>query len=189
MRRWLILSLILLIGCSSAPPERSVYLLRDQGVAGSAPEEGMMVGIGRVSIPTYLDGTELIVQVGPNEFQPARYHQWGEPLDDGIRQYLRAALVRRLGYEVGSDMLFRSAWDYRVDVTFDVFHGGLTGGVQVNAGFVIFRVEDNAAVVVQRIVADEPLRGDGYAAMVKAHTALLDRLADEIAAALGTIQQ
>ena len=187
MRAACLLSVLLLIGCSSAPPERSHYLLRDPDVAAApaptavAGPKGGIVGIGRVSIAPYLDRAELVVQTGSYEIRPARYHHWGEPLEDGIRHYLRSALTKRLGREVASDVLVRDTWAYRIDLTIETFHGTLSGDVELVAGIVIMRVAGNALLETRRVVLTDRQHSDGYAGLVDAHAALLDKLADEIA--------
>jgi uncharacterized lipoprotein YmbA len=178
------LCIALLVGCSGSPPERSFYLLRSDQDQSSALAENPLVGIGRITIPAYLDRAELVVQAGPDEIRPARYNHWGEPLDDGVRHYLRSALAKRLGRPVGADVLIQSLWDYQVDLTIDTFHGGMSGGVELRGGFAISHGKDRDLVVAKRVVAQTRIDRDGHAALVSAHKRLLDQLADEIGAAL-----
>lgn len=184
MRHILALIVLVLVGCSSAPPERSYYLLRESHPTVEPDPSGTLIGIDRVMIPTYLTRAEVVVQTGAYAIHPARFHQWGEPLDDGIRQYLRAELSRRLGYEIVADPMLRASWDYQVNITVHTFHGALTGGVQFDGAFVIVRAADGEVVAGRAVVDTEPLDADGYDALVAAHARLLDRLAGEISEAL-----
>jgi uncharacterized lipoprotein YmbA len=187
MRAICLLFVLLLIGCSSAPPKRSVYLLRVPDLTAETASTQGIVGVGRVSVAPYLDRAELVVQTGPHEIRPARYHHWGEPLDDGIRHYVRGALTQRLDREIASDVLIRGAWSYQIDLTIETFHGTLSGEVELVAGVVIIRVAGNEVVGTRRVVLSQRQRGDGYPALVDAHAALLDQLADAIADLLGTV--
>jgi hypothetical protein len=178
-----------MLGCSSSPPERHFYLLRGatSGTATSAaPAE--LVGIGRVTIAAYLDRAAVVVQTGAREIRPARYHQWGEPLDNGVRHYLRAELVDRLGYEVASDVIYRDAWGYRIDISIETLHGSLNDGAWINAGFVVAEVGGEKATVAGRVIEHERLTRDGYPGLVDAHTRLLDQLAAAIESALDELR-
>lgn len=185
MRILAIVPFVVMLGCSSTPPDRHLYLLRGEttGIStNSAPAE--RVGIGRVTIAAYLDRAAVVVQTGAREIRPARYHEWGEPLDNGVRHYLRARLVDRLGYEVASDVIFRDAWDYRIDVSIETLHGSLNGGAWINAGFVVSEVAGENASVEGRVIEHERLTRDGYPGLIDAHARLLDQLAAAIESAL-----
>lgn len=189
MRIVAIVPFILMLGCSSSPPERHLYLLRGETTGSgtiSAPDE--LVGIGRVTIAAYLDRAAVVVQTGTREIRPARYHQWGEPLNSGVRHYLRASLVDRLGYEVASDVIYREAWDYRIDVSIETLHGSLSNGAWINAGFVVSEVAGKKATVEGRVIEHERLTRDGYPGLIDAHTRLLDQLAAAIETALGELR-
>jgi len=189
MRILAIVPLVLMLGCSSSPPERHFYLLRGEATgAGASSAPAKIVGIGRVTIAAYLDRSAVVVQTGGREIRPARYHEWGEPLDNGVRHYLRAELVDRLGYEVASDVIYRDAWAYRIDLSIETLHGSLSDGAWINAGFVVSEVSGNKATVAGRVIEHEGLTRDGYPGLVDAHTRLLDQLAAAIETALGELR-
>ena len=189
MRTLAIVPFVLMLGCSSSPPERHLYLLRgDTTDSGTSSAPGVLVGIGRVTIPAYLDRAAVVVQPGARESRPARYHEWGEPLDNGVRHYLRSELVDRLGYEVGSDVILRDAWDYRIDVSIETLHGSLNAGAWINAGFVVSDVSGTKPTVEGRVIEHERLTRDGYPGLIDAHTRLLDQLAAAIESALDELR-
>ena len=189
MRMLAIVPFVLMLGCSSSPPERHLYLLRGEATgsgADSAPAE--MVGIGRVTIAAYIDRAGIVVQTGSREIRTARYHEWGEPLDNGVRHYLRSELVDRLGYEVASDVLLRDAWAYRIDISIETLHGSLSEGAWINAGFAVSEVSGKKAMVAGRVIEHQRLTRDGYPGLVDAHARLLDQLAAAIETALGELR-
>jgi uncharacterized lipoprotein YmbA len=189
MRILAIVPIVLMLGCSSSPPDRHFYLLRGEATdSGVSPAPAKLVGIGRVTIAAYLDRAGVVVQTGSREIRPARFHEWGEPLDNGVRHYLRSELVDRLGYEVASDVLYRDAWDYRVDISIETLHGSLSDGAWINAGFVVSEVSGNQATVAGRVIEHERLTRDGYPGLIDAHTRLLDQLAAAIETALGDLR-
>lgn len=176
----------LALGCSSSPPppERAYYLLRSAPAAAlpmAGPEA--TVGIARVDVAPYLDRAGVVIGLGPYEVQEARFHLWAEPLADGVRAYLEDAVSARLGHVLGGGLAAPLTWQRRVDVEVRELHGDTSGTVRLRAGFT---VTDAAAGVlaVEQVVATVEQSGVGYPALIAAHVALLDQLADAIARAL-----
>lgn len=184
MRAWrtfplLLGSLVLISGCAgSGPPELSRYLLRSEVPFAERPlMDTPRVIIGRVLVAPYLNQLGIVVETAPGQVRAARYHLWAEPLDQGLRQYLRQTLSREMAVDVGLDSA--AGWDYRLDVRFEEFHGSQDGRVDLTADYSwTLAAGDAVTDTIQRrmFTGSEPLTDDGYTAMVAAHKRLLDRL-------------
>lgn len=184
MRKILVL-LILSAGCASAPPETTRYLLRSATLpASGVTADATKVGIGAVRLASYLDQPGIVIETAPLEVHPAHYHEWAEPLDEGVRRYLRAALSRDLGFEVGDESSGRRDWSYEVRAAIDEFHGTLSGEARLVAAWQILPQTSATPLHAARFVDREPLGRDGYAGLVEAERRLLDRFAKAIAAAI-----
>jgi uncharacterized lipoprotein YmbA len=177
---------LLLVGCSStAPPERSYYLLRAE-VDGEklGPVEPMTdVGLGRISVAPYLNRTGVVIQVDDNQVREARYHLWAEPLPKGIGYYLEDRLSELLGRPLAGSEAARQP-RYRIDVDVEEFHGTLDGEARLVARWSLMDTKTGIARVTERLRRSTTLADDGYPSLVKAQTALLDELAERIASAL-----
>jgi len=104
LARWSWLAgLLMLLGCSSSPPP-SVYVLSAMAnpVPGAGSEAGRPVlDLKPVTLPDYLDTTDIFLRDGQNELKSSRTGRWGERLSVGIGRALSEDLTARMpGIEV-----------------------------------------------------------------------------------------
>jgi uncharacterized lipoprotein YmbA len=97
MRRRLLM-LVLAAGCFTAHPDPTrFYVLTPmpggEGIAPVSAPAPVVLGLGPITLPRYLERAELIHRVGPNEVQPARFDRWAEPLDRQIARTLAEDLT------------------------------------------------------------------------------------------------
>ena len=186
MRTTPILCFLLPLACASAPPPTTHYLLRAELPAVSSQIEApATIGLARVTVAPYLRRPGLVVESGDHQVRPARYHVWAEPLDAGLRRYLRSEISNGLGYAIRSDPSQRGAWDFSVDVAIDQFHGTLDGEAKLAAGWRIARA-DGSEVAAFVFSTSESLATGGYQGLVDAEIVLARKLAAQIAASLET---
>ena len=89
---------LLLGGCASDPPTR-IYVLSppaDDKPWVTATAAAPALQLQRVVIPDYIDTTEILVRIGPNEIKASTTGRWGERLSQGLEHALAAALAARL---------------------------------------------------------------------------------------------
>ncbi len=185
MSRILLALVLCLAGCASAPPERAYYLLRAE-LPGplAAPDPGSLAGVGRVSVAPYLDRAGIVVQTGEHRVREARYHLWAEPLEQGIRVYLRDRVSSVLGRALNTAPGRADSWRYRIDVSIEEFHGKLDGDVRLVARWSLVDLADDAVLETQRFSRMSSQASDGYPGLLETLTSLLDELAESIAEAL-----
>jgi uncharacterized lipoprotein YmbA len=186
MRTVTSLWLLLLVGCTTATPTpHTHYLMRsdapDRSERVSATSR---VGIRKVTVATYLDRPGLVLETAPSQVRSARYHEWAEPLDEGLRSLLRAELSRALGSDVDDNEAQVSHWTYAIDVTIDQFHGTEAGDALLVASWRIDHIAKDEAGALYRFAQRIPLARPGYAALAEAQVELARQLASAIAASL-----
>lgn len=186
MRIIALLSAGLLAACAgSPPPPKNHYLLRaDPPALAGRVEAPVSVGLRRVEVAAYLRQSGLVVATGAHQVRPARFHLWAEPLDHGLRRYLRAEISNALGWDLSADLLQQRHWDYAVEVNVDQLHGTLDGEAILVASWRITRGSAAEQVAQLRFAHSEPLSEAGYAALVEAEIGLLRQLAAAIADSL-----
>ncbi len=174
---------LLLPACGGSTPVRTHYLLRATAHSGPTQTgEPPRVGVARVVVAPYLDQAGLVVATGTNEVRPARNHVWAEPLDEGLRLYLRAEISRALGEEVALARGTGDRWEYSVEVFFEQFHGTLDGRALLEA---TYRVHTAGAEPAEyRFSREASLSRSGYGGLVEAERKLAAELAAAIAASL-----
>jgi uncharacterized lipoprotein YmbA len=178
----------LFVACSSPAPDPTLYLLRAEPTEGSAQiASPIRVGLGRLVVAPYLLASQgIVVETAVGEVHAARLHQWAEPLQAGLRWYLRGQIGRALGYQMGGALTDFADWDYTVDVFIGRLHGTMTGTAHIEAVYII-RSESPRKLHDFRFGKTERLVEDGYPALVAAERRLLDGLAESIASSLRKI--
>jgi len=179
---------MLLVGCagSSVPPTQ--YLLRAQPAERSSRVQApVRVGLGRVEVAPYLDQSGIVVETEAGQVQPAREHQWAEPLAASLRSYLRAEMSTALGYDVSAGPADLAERDYTVDVYVDRLHGTMAGKAVLDASYRITPRAGAGDVAAYRFSQSAPLPREGYPGLVDAAADLARQLAQAIAASLGEV--
>ena len=148
----------------------------------TAADSNQLVGLAAVEVPAYLKRSELMVQVGPQELRPARYHRWAEQLAQNVRRYLRDRLSTALGTNVEVNARLRDRWDVEIDVAIEELHGDMDGRALLSASYFIVRPAQPARVKRDRVRLTESQSWDGYDGLVDVQSRLLDELARRIAA-------
>jgi len=173
-----------LLACSAPPvPPTTRYLLRVPEREGSGPVETADVGLGAVRVAPYLRETGLMVETGPHQVRPARFHRWAEPLSEGVRRLLRSELSRALGREVAAVPAGGADPATLLEVQIDRLHASLGGRALLVARW---RVVRDGRATAFRHVRSAPLPRDGYAGVVEAEIGLLRELGAAMADSLPT---
>ena len=118
----LVATLMVLCGCLGRSQPTRFYLLQptlslQEGRAVSA-KEGLIIGVGPVEIPEYLDRPQIVTRISESEFQIDEFNQWAESLTFSIS----TILAENLSVLLTTDNLFVFPWlgstqiDYQIKV-------------------------------------------------------------------------
>lgn len=188
MRKIFALSLAvsLALACSSPAPEPTYYLMRAGASAASGRVNApVRVGLGRLIVAPYLLSSRgVVVETAPGVVRAARQHQWAEPLDAGLRWFLRAEIARAFGDEIGGGLIDREDWDYTIDVYVARFHGTMSGTALLEGAYVIRSADASEELREYLFSESQPLSEEGYAALVAAEQSLASELGASIASSL-----
>ena len=191
MRALLVLIALLAIGCAGSPPPAVTYYLLpvsdSEGLRRAEPE--ILIGLGRIEVSPYLRQQGLVVETEPGQVRPARYHLWAEPLQAGLRHFLRQEISTALGYDIGTNTTEYTGWDYRVDLTVERLHGTLSGQAQIVARWVVRTSDDVKGGAGYRFAKSGALSAEGYAALADTEIDLTRQLARAIADSLRDLQK
>jgi uncharacterized lipoprotein YmbA len=78
-------------GCSllqPAPDPTRLYVLTTTIRATPEASSDLVIGLGPVTVPRYLDRPEIMRRIAPNELAPSPTDRWGEPLESQIARTL-----------------------------------------------------------------------------------------------------
>ena len=177
--------LSLLAGCGGSGTNYYRLDASASATGGGAAASGLSVAIGPVSLPTYLDRTEVVFATGPNEFQVPADALWIGSLRDNISRAVATDLGRLLGssnVRSGSEMRTRPR--YRVALDIRKFHGISGQGAVLDVSWSIQEGSSGEVLSRHSGVFHDQIVGDGYGPLVAAESRLLAQCAAAIAVSL-----
>lgn len=174
-------------GCGSTPAANFYSL-------SSAPAPATMtattfVVVGPVTVPASVDRQQIVVNTGPNEATLDEFNRWLAPLSSAIADALAADLVAQLGTPnvTTSTSVPGDAGQFRVTVDVQKFESQPGVAASLDAGWTVRRLKDGASRS-GRTAVREPVTQPGYAALAAAHSLAVQRLAQDVAAAVRALE-
>ena len=105
----------------------------------AAATSHLVIGLGPLKLPAYLEHAEVITRVAPNRLDLSSTDRWAEPLDDNFRRVLAADLTTL----IGTDQVLPFPWDlstkvdYKIEVNVERFERDSSGGAQLTGNWII----------------------------------------------------
>jgi uncharacterized lipoprotein YmbA len=179
----LLAGLLLLAGCGSK--QEYYRLSAENSAAATTGQRSISLGVGPISLPAYIDRSELVFQSGPNEFQIPPNVSWAGSLQENIA----GVLARDLQEQLDAREILTYPWpagrapQRRVALDIRQFHG-ISGSDAILE--VAWRIEGASGGAISHGSGSfrEPINGDGYAAVVAAESRVLAQCAGAIAKSL-----
>ena len=177
----------ILVGCGGSPDSR-FYTLGGGAIPASDRNEKAtaeyIIAVGPVSLPESVDRPQIVVRVGPNQVAIMEQHRWAAPLGSEISRVLAEDLAQLLGNRLVSSYEQNTAHpDIQVLVDLQRFDSTLGETVTIDALWSVRR-SLNGQPKTGRSVIQEPAGGEGYDALVAAHSRALAKVSREIAEAI-----
>jgi uncharacterized lipoprotein YmbA len=173
---------ILLGGCGTFPLPR-IYVLGDSEspAPGVTDEAGLPhIELKTVTVPDYLDTTEIMRRMASNEVVASPTGQWGERVSAGITHALAVDLARRLPTIV-IDSRGTAESPRRLLVDVERFEIGEDGRCALTARWRVNSLRDKGDGESRRGTFIEEARSNTDAAAAVAMTSAIDQLARQIA--------
>lgn len=145
----LLLAATLLVACASQSVPDRYYLLSpmtQQIAPGSA--QAPVVGVGPVTIPSYLDRSTIVTRSTANRPEVNAGHRWAEPLDENINRTLMDN-IDRMGMASRLEVFpwtSRDGVDWQVVLDIDRFERQADGNVILTARWKLVAFEDGQIV-------------------------------------------
>jgi len=176
---------MILSGCVRSDPAR-YYVLSEMprstvAAPPAEPGQGAAVGVGPVSLPSYLDRIQIVTRRGA-QLDVAEFDRWGEPLSEGVPRTIAAYLTALLQTE----RVVVFPWpggrtiDHQVVVDVTRFDGMVGGDVRLEARWRVLG-RDRKELVLRSSAVHEATGESGYPALVAAMNRSLGTLSREIA--------
>ena len=89
-----------LAACTRTRPTMFYTLVTPAGPPKARrPGKGLVVGLGPITLPQYLDRPDIVTREGANQMRLAEFHQWAQPLEPMLTQIMAEDLLVLLGAE------------------------------------------------------------------------------------------
>lgn len=155
--------------------------------------EGVVIGLRRLELASYLDTPQIVVRIGTNEIQFSDTHRWGEDLAQSINRVVADLITENPAVQY-VDIVPWSAGtshDYVVEIVVDKFEGYLTSAgsplimaAHMEANWQIFDPASNT--VLKQGTTTEMIQGraPGYSILVSGLEQTLLKLEDDLVTAV-----
>jgi uncharacterized lipoprotein YmbA len=136
-------------GCASLifgprPDPPKFYVLTPTSAAPAPPSSpsssgGLILGLGPVKLPAYLDRNEVVVRAAENRLEFAKNDRWGESLEKNFQR----VLTRDLASQLGTQQIVAYPWyattkiDMQVEVEVYRFEADSQGSAKLSAKWTI----------------------------------------------------
>ncbi|NLW81872.1 MAG: membrane integrity-associated transporter subunit PqiC [Desulfovibrionales bacterium] len=177
----------LLTGCAGKAQTISYYSLHvPQASVPSFAGNAVSVSVGPVTLPDILKQTRIATGGEKGQYRMAEYHRWTGEVDRDMARALAERLSRSLGTENVSlfppDQRLRPRFRVLVDVV--AMGGSLGREATLTARWTLLDSAGEGGPLVRRTDAAQALPDAGHASWVAAQQRNVERLADDIAAAI-----
>ena len=176
----------LLTGCGRSAPTH-FFSLSPAAQEKTAPPAGpcQSIGIGPVDFPAYLDRTQIVTRLGPNQLHLAEFDQWAEPLRDNFQR----ALAENLAGLLCAKPLVTYPWpvgghpDKQIVIQVARFDGNLGQNTTLLASWSVVDADGNN-LAWRSMEYQEAVSGPGYDALAAAQSRLVQKFAKDVADSL-----
>lgn len=183
------------VGCTllEPQPDPTQFFVLTASVPTSSGEttaKDFLLGVGPITVPEYLDRTNIVRRFAPNRVAISELEWWAEPLETSLLRVLAENLAARLG----TPAVLRYPWPllvepaYTVAVGFSRFDIVEPDRVRLSARWVVRGGEPRQALLTRESNIDKTTAGPTTADAVAALSQTLDDLSAEIATAIETVR-
>jgi uncharacterized lipoprotein YmbA len=181
------LMLAALTACSASKPS-NYYLLSPlpspESPIRPASSDQLVVGIGPVTLPGYLDRPQLVTRASANRLDMSEFDRWAEPLQDMFSRIL----AENLSALIGTDLVYVlpqrhiPKLDYTVAVEVLRFDRSVDGEAELLARWTVLMGDEGTTLTARKsLIAERVVPDDSPEATIVAMSRTVESLSREIA--------
>jgi len=177
--------LVMPAGCATTKPTAFYTLSRTTDPqAPKLSAKGLVIGLGPLTIPQYLDRPDIVTREGANQMRLAEFNKWAEPLEPLLTRIMAEDLYTLLD---ASDVIpIPQRGDVPLDRVVEVdigrFDADASGQVVLDARWRVYKGDNQTLLASGRSkITEQGTPVPGYDGIVAAMSQALGRASDEIA--------
>src|SRR5208337_4986079 len=192
------LFVVILTGCAGSPSSKFYQLNTLQSSTAVIPDvlpcHSLVIAIGPVRLPDYLDRHQIVTRSGKNELKLSEFDRWAGSLESDVSR----VLVEDISSLLPADLFSVVCWtpypegqvlaSYRVEVLVDRFEGTLGDSVLLKAQWGVFAANRSLLLKRESLIREQ-INGSSYDALVAVMSSALERLSRDIAAGIRSLFQ
>jgi uncharacterized lipoprotein YmbA len=186
----IILLSLALAGClGGQSPPTSFYMLSplnpsQTGTLAATADGRIRIGLSTVTVPEYLNRSEIVINLDNTVYQLADFSKWAEPLSDNLTRVLEENLTNLL-HDDSIDIFLASDSsilpDYRLEVDVLRLDGNLGDQVTLVAQWALLAAEEDDLIVMRRSEYQASAADNTYKELVLAKSRTIEKLSQDIA--------
>ncbi len=187
----LVISLIVFGGCATVQKPSRFYVLsplnnQEGTTSENSPRRDIVLGIGPVELPQYLDRPNIVLRTSQNELKVSEFELWAEPLEDNFSRIL-AENLSNLNL---TDHIIFFPWKRKINIDFQIavdvtqFDCQLKGDYILNVRWTIFGRNGKKLLTMNKSSFSKKAFLDDYVSLVKLLNENLSDLSREISLAI-----
>ena len=179
-----------LTGClGGQSPPTSFYMLSplnpsQTGTLAATADGRIRIGLSTVTVPEYLNRSEIVINLDNTVYQLADFSKWAEPLSDNLTRVLEENLTNLL-HDDSIDIFLASDSsippDYRLEVDVLRLDGNLGDQVTLVAQWALLAAEEDDLIVMRRSEYQASAADNTYKELVMAKSRTIEKLSQDIA--------
>lgn len=182
---WIATLAVLASACASSPQGKFYTLSAREPQERAQAAESVRISIDSVSVPELVDRPQIVTRIDATQVDIDEFARWADPLEAQITRVLATNLAQSVPGALASRNLDWEARDetYRVSVDILSFESA-PGSMASIAALWTVRAAKSGEPVSGRSMVHEPTDGQGYDALVQAHSRALATVSSDIARAI-----
>jgi uncharacterized lipoprotein YmbA len=187
------LAALILAGCAMSKPAKFYQLdplqIRAPIAPEAAREDRLVVALGPVSLPDYLERPQIVTRAGRNELTISEFERWAGSLEGDVARVLVEDLSGALTDDGVSVVRYtphrggQAPPSCRVEVHVEQFEGTFGDSVVLKAQWQVFAGIDPVLRRRESLIRKE-IDGSSYAALAVAMSRAIERLSQDIGEAI-----
>jgi uncharacterized lipoprotein YmbA len=154
-------------------------------------DQYLIVGIGPIDFPAYLDRPQFIIRQSPNRFKLAEFDRWAEPLQNNFERVFVENLNKLLNDVPVAVVRWASSlrMDYQIKMAVLRLESDVEGNVSLDAGWAILGDEGRKMILAKVSSYRERSNSKDYKEIVAAQSRAVGALSKEIAEAVKNLSR
>ncbi|MDN2664119.1 membrane integrity-associated transporter subunit PqiC [Psychromonas sp. 14N.309.X.WAT.B.A12] len=181
MKKWLLILVIFIAGCSSnVEQQNSLFLLPENTTAAIANNSLPMLLVS-TNLDTYLDQASLVYRVSDTKIVLAKHNRWAHQISEQINQRMVTNLRTNQGtfWPIERNASIQLTNQPSLQIHFSKFNGVFTGDAELSGEWLLIDGQGNL-IKSDNFQINMPLQESGYDQLVFALTQGLNQLSEMI---------